>query len=123
VSISKNCFDPHYAAPEVFKGLYHMKVDEFSAGVVIYQLLNLGKYPFKLGRPAHDVEMYNRLMGQDLSFEGWEERVVESEGFQDIVEGLLHKNELKRWTAKKALKHPLFHKLKSVEEVSSDIRI
>ena len=36
---------PHYVAPEIFKGAYDLKCDNWSIGVILFTLLS-GKHPF-----------------------------------------------------------------------------
>ena len=64
---------PDFMAPEVFKNLrYDSRVDIYSLGIVIYQLLNANRYPFLPPAPQlftaeqRDMAIEQRLSGKTI---------------------------------------------------------
>ena len=43
-----------FSAPEIFNGKYTKKIDEFSAGVLMYHLLSGYAFPFNHPKTSHD---------------------------------------------------------------------
>jgi len=98
------CGSPKYLAPEVLTGVYSMKRDVWSAGVMAYELL-FGRNP--LG--PTDKEALQRLQSPDLlqsmhleanPRDGISDEVV------DLLKGLLEPEAERRLSAAEALKHP-----------------
>ena len=51
-----------FTAPEVFLSKYNRKLDEYSAGVVMYYIFSGFNFPFKISAQSSDQEQYWSLM-------------------------------------------------------------
>ena len=99
-----------YVAPEVLKGIYDYRCDNWSLGVILYVLLT-GNPPF-FG--SNNNEIFKKVIEGNYSLEGREFKNV-SNSAKDLISKLMCFNVNKRWTTKKALKHSWF-KIKNLEE-------
>ncbi|KHN01069.1 Phosphoenolpyruvate carboxylase kinase 1 [Glycine soja] len=95
---------PHYVAPEVLAGRdYNEKVDVWSAGVVLYQML-AGFLPFRGDSP---VEIFEAVLRANLRFPT---RVFcsVSPAAKDLLRRMLCKEVSRRFSAEQVLRHPWF---------------
>jgi len=91
-----------YMAPEVFSGWYDHRFDNFSIGVIIYELL-YGRHPFYIP----DVDSSQTVKGKIISCEPeFPEDDGPSFGAVNLCKGLLEKDPERRFTAMLALEHP-----------------
>jgi len=99
------CGTVGYVAPEILLGGknsgYQNKVDEFSAGVILYVLL-CGYEPF-YGETEKELIKENTKAVVHFPPEDW--KLISLEG-RDLVEKLLHRDPSKRCDAHRALQHP-----------------
>ncbi|CAK60742.1 unnamed protein product (macronuclear) [Paramecium tetraurelia] len=97
-----NCGTPGYCAPELLQNkLYDFKVDVYSAGIVLFQMLT-GQNPF-------DSDDYNKRV--KLNKQGlidWSIVNVSGDGL-DFLQSLLSRNPFHRFTAAQALNHKIFN--------------
>ena len=109
-----------YVAPEVLKGHYREKCDEWSLGVIMYVLL-CGSSPFE-GLNNNEIFKKVKLGKYYPKEEDWENISDEA---KDLVSKLLEFNSDKRITAAEALNHPwLKLELKSqLTKVQMDAKI
>jgi len=97
----------HYMAPEMVKGNYDAKVDVFSIGVILYQLLT-GVHPFFVPGMDNEESVKEKILNVEppLSGDCWDAFV--SPQAKDLLRQMLQKNPKKRLTARQALDHPWF---------------
>jgi len=100
-SMSKRCGTPGYTAPEVLPSepLYGIKVDSFSAGVVLYSMI-CGRIPFE-GNDAAAV-LRNTIRCQ-VSFDGHSEFSQVSGPCKEFILQLLQKKPRNRLSAEEAV--------------------
>jgi serine/threonine protein kinase len=101
--IKDQCGTPAYIAPEILseKGYYRGTVDLWSAGVVLYAMLQ-GTTPFK----GHGMkELHDQILSSPIEFK---EDI--SEEAKSLIMGLLERDVHKRLTVSEALKHPFLAK-------------
>lgn len=94
----------HYTAPEVFDGNYDEKIDIWSCGVVMYQLLT-GKHLFVGG---DQEEIQAKINGEEIVLDN----SISSEA-RDLLEKMLNRDSGSRISAKEACKHPWISKFTS----------
>lgn len=89
-----------FTAPEVFAGKYNSKIDLWSVGVVVFQML-CGQRPFD---SSSALTLMTKISNGKYSFDakGWQNRSSASKRF---CEGLLMKDADARFTAEQALQH------------------
>ena len=104
----------YYLAPEVIKGNYNEKCDEWSLGAVMYLLLS-GNPPF-IGN--HNKEIMTKILTEKVDMKGHEWKRI-SKHAKDLILKLLERNVAKRLTAAQALEHPWLKNKRSLREVSS----
>ncbi|XP_027366470.1 phosphoenolpyruvate carboxylase kinase 1-like [Abrus precatorius] len=95
---------PHYVAPEVLAGRdYTEKVDVWSAGVILYEML-AGFPPFRGDSP---VEIFEAVLRANLRFPS---RVFcsVSPAAKDLLRRMLCKDVSRRFSAEQVLAHPWF---------------
>jgi hypothetical protein len=98
ISLKTQCGTPGYVAPEILLDQpYGKAVDMWAIGVIMYVLLG-GYPPFR-----HDDTP--SIVTEDVEFhaEYWDQV---SEDAKDLIQKLLRKDPLERWSAEEALKHP-----------------
>ncbi|TNV73494.1 hypothetical protein FGO68_gene12710 [Halteria grandinella] len=102
-----------FSAPEIFQGggnnFDAIKLDEYSVGIVLYHLLTR-TYPYKFTRHKSDQETHQALLSQEpptFSTQEWT-KLTHATEFILLIQGLLERDPSLRFTAKKALKSPLF---------------
>ena len=102
-TMDKRCGSPMYIAPEVLDrdGFYGNKVDVWSSGVVLFQLLS-GYPPFGEGSVS-EVLRAIRLREPNMHDPVWE--LISAEA-RDFVRKLLEKDPHERMSAREALLHP-----------------
>lgn len=85
---------PHYTAPEIFeKQPYTNKVDLWSVGVVLYNMIN-GTQPF-----SGDIEtIHEQVLHKEIDFSGFQ-----NEQLRNLCMNLLERDPQKRYTAYQAL--------------------
>ena len=107
---------PQYMSPEISTGVYTNKIDIWSIGVLLYEMIS-GEVPYN-GRWIKDIK--NKIESKDLPFYNkvWTKTSPE---WIDLVKSMLIVDPSKRITAKKALKHKWFKKVtyESLEEEPS----
>jgi tRNA A-37 threonylcarbamoyl transferase component Bud32 len=91
----------YYVAPEVLKSKYSASCDLWSLGVIVYAML-VGYPPYE---GANDYDITNKIMREEVSFEGKEWSIVSSQAM-DFVKRLLNRNPLTRMTVTEAETHP-----------------
>ena len=90
---------PHYVAPEVVAGgEYREKVDVWSCGVVLYELL-AGFLPFRGDSP---VEVFEAVVRANLRFPSRVFRTVSPEA-KDLIRRMLCKDVSRRFSAEQVL--------------------
>lgn len=93
----------YYVAPEVLKGKYNDKCDEWSLGVMMYIMLS--------GDPPFDGEdeptIFKLVANGQYSLEGQLFQKCSQEA-KDLLSKLLEKDAEKRYSASQALEHPWF---------------
>ena len=92
---------PLYVAPEVLKGKYDFRCDNWSLGVVTFVLL-CGSPPF-FGRNTQEI--FKKLKEGKISFAGSEWKNVSKQA-KDFISNLICLDVNKRMGSKEALKHP-----------------
>ena len=104
-TMDRRCGSPLYIAPEILDrcGCYGNKVDVWSSGVVLFELL-CGYPPFGQGTTSvREVLRAIRMDKPNKADPAWE--LVSGEA-QDFVEKLMTKNPQERPSAREALLHP-----------------
>ena len=98
-----NCGTLKYMAPEQISNMIYSKgVDIWSAGIILYMLLNNGNNPFyKFGDSREEI--INKITNKKIFFD---ENCTISEMGKNIIIKLLQKNPSYRYTARLALNHP-----------------
>jgi len=93
-----------YMAPEVFARWYDHRFDNFSIGIILYELL-CGSHPFYTPGVDDQQSVKTRIMSTDPEFmaEAWSNISPQA---IDLCTGLLEKEPAKRLTATQALEHP-----------------
>ena len=91
---------PLYVAPEVLKGKYDFRCDNWSLGVVTYVLLS-GNPPF-FGQSTQEI--FRKLTNGKISFAGPEWKNVSKQA-KDFISKLICVDVKKRMGSKQALKH------------------
>mmetsp|Transcript_6582 Transcript_6582/g.4744 ORF Transcript_6582/g.4744 Transcript_6582/m.4744 type:complete len:197 (+) Transcript_6582:394-984(+) len=91
----------YYMAPEVIKGSYNQKCDNWSIGCVVYIMLS-GWPPFN---GPTDADIFNAIKKGKYSTSGdiWDGI---SDDCKDFISKLLEMNQDKRLSTKEALEHP-----------------
>ena len=89
----------YYTAPEVFAGKYDEKVDIWSTGVMLYQLLT-GKHLFS---GSNSSEILDKIYSEDIIFDN----SISCEA-QDLLLKMLNRDSSLRIGAKEACKHSWF---------------
>jgi len=92
-----------YVAPEVIKGCYDERCDNWSLGVLMYVLLS-GNPPFEGENPR---EVFHKISLGKYSMNGLEWRNISRQA-KDLVSKLLVIDKEKRFSASQALKHEWF---------------
>ena len=87
----------YYTAPEVFEGNYDEKVDIWSCGVMLYQLIT-GRHLF-YGKDTEEVQ--SKINNEEIIFDN----SISSEA-RDLLEKMLVRDSSSRISAKQACKHP-----------------
>ncbi|CAD8111555.1 unnamed protein product [Paramecium sonneborni] len=97
-----NCGTPGYCAPELLQNkLYDYKVDIYSVGIVLYQMLT--------GENPYNSEDHNqRVKLNKQGFIDWS-LVNISDDALDFLQSLLARNPFHRFTASQALNHRIFN--------------
>lgn len=94
----------HYMAPEMIRGEYDEKVDLFSIGVILYQLLT-GKHPFYDPQTDDEKSVRAKISAPEpVDFPAVEWDSVTAEALE-LTRKLLEKNPKKRLSAEQALQH------------------
>jgi len=96
-----------YMAPEVFAGWYDHRFDNFSIGVILYELL-FGKHPFY----TPDVDCQQSVKANILAAcPAFPTDLPSAPSFAavNLCKGLLEKDPERRFTTALALEHPWFH--------------
>ncbi|CAD8121751.1 unnamed protein product [Paramecium sonneborni] len=100
-----NCGTPGYCAPELLQNkLYDFKVDIYSAGIVLFQMLT-GENPFN----SDDYNQRVKLNKQGLI--DWSLVNLNGDAL-DFLQSLLTRNPFHRFTASQALNHKIFNQEK-----------
>ncbi|BDA51500.1 probable calcium/calmodulin-dependent protein kinase type I [Coccomyxa sp. Obi] len=96
---------PAFMAPEVFKRQRGMESDQWSLGMVMYQMLS-GRLPF-WGPDPHPspFRVMAAILKDEVRFDGPEWRNVSETG-RDFVRRLLERDPAIRMSAEQALAHP-----------------
>ena len=108
----------YYTAPEVFAGNYDEKVDIWSSGVMLYQLLT-GKHLFS---GSNSEEIRDKIYSEDIVLDN----SISCEA-RDLLEKMLNRDSSLRIGAKEACKHSWFstnfteQNVEVLEEFSDDI--
>lgn len=106
-----------YVAPEVLSGNYNEKVDEWSAGIVLYTMLT-GYPPFQSKNPKELLKMIKSgVYNKDINEYG-----ILSKDAKDLISALLTLDPNARITAQEALDHPWISK-KSKKSDKNKVKI
>jgi calcium-dependent protein kinase len=111
---------PNYIAPEVLKGVYNEKVDEWSCGVILYTLL-VHYRPFG-GSNSQEIYENIKLGTYNINSRSWK---TVSDEVKHLLKRLLDKDSRERITAREALSHEWiikFMDLMNCEELNSPTR-
>lgn len=96
---------PYYIAPEIFQAEgYDHRCDLWSAGILLYNMLSQGQFPFKGNRAE---EIFQNIKKQPLLFDGLIWNSI-SDSAKDLIRKLLVKCPDARIDILEALKHPFF---------------
>ena len=100
----ENCGTLKYMAPEQISNMIYSKgVDIWSAGIILYMLLNNGNNPFyNLGDSREEI--INKITNKKITFD---ENCTISEMGKNIIIKLLQKNPSYRYTARLCFKSSL----------------
>ena len=93
------CGTPRYAAPETGEESYDAKAaDVWSCGVTLYVML-LAEFPW--GAASMECPIYRSyILKDELNFK-WPEKL--SSHLQQLLQGMLHPDPIKRWTVEQVL--------------------
>ena len=98
------CGTPQYIAPEVYSSDsgdgYGTKADMWSAGILLYFILS-GTHAFS---EDNIYSVKEKILQGGLEFSGRVWKYI-SDGVKSLIQGLLHINPAKRWSAARALKY------------------
>ena len=101
----ENCGTLVYMAPELIKNIkYTKQIDVWSAGIILYMLLMKGKNPFYNKGDTKDT-IINNIMNNNLIFVNESINPISEMG-KDLINKLLKKNPLYRYTIRTALEPP-----------------
>jgi len=96
-----------YMAPEVFGGWYDHRYDNFSIGVIMYEML-CGKHPFCTPDAITAEQVKERILAEgELDFPDQNFGTISPDAIS-LCKGLLKKKPEERLSAKDALDHPWF---------------
>ena len=103
----ENCGTLVYMAPELLNNIKYTKgVDVWSVGIILYMLLMKGKNPFYNKGDSRDTIIKNiRNNNVIFSFDNDNLNQISKMG-KDLINKLLKKNPLYRYTIRSALEHP-----------------
>ncbi|KAK9813845.1 hypothetical protein WJX73_001529 [Symbiochloris irregularis] len=97
---------PVYMAPEVIMQEYGQEADEWSVGVLMYQLLT-GSLPFWDSVQKLTLQqVWQAILVKRVDLDSPTVQNMMSEGARDLLKGLLRRNPRHRMTASAALEHP-----------------
>ncbi|OMJ73762.1 hypothetical protein SteCoe_27471 [Stentor coeruleus] len=111
--INLNKISYTYAAPELLKGEFDEKVDIWSCGILLYDLL-VGRLPFPSKTKTGIV---NCILHGDLDFTNSMFTSL-SYNAQDLIKNMLNLDPLKRPTAQQNLLHPMLNASKNKISIS-----
>ena len=103
----ENCGTLVYMAPELIKNIkYTKQIDVWSVGIILYMLLMKGKNPFYNKGDARE-KIINNIMNNNVAFTGENKSINPiSKMGKHLINKLLKKNPLYRYSIKTALEHP-----------------
>ena len=103
----ENCGTLVYMAPELLNNIKYTKgVDVWSVGIILYMLLMKGKNPFYNKGDSREIIIKNiRNNNVIFSFDNDNLNQISKMG-KDLINKLLKKNPLYRYTIRSALEHP-----------------
>ena len=103
----ENCGTLVYMAPELIKNIkYTKQIDVWSVGIILYMLLMKGKNPFYNKGDARE-KIINNIINNNVAFTGENKSINPiSKMGKHLINKLLKKNPLYRYSIKTALEHP-----------------
>lgn len=119
--LKTSCGSPHYAAPELVKGIAYRgnQADIWSLGVILYACLS-GMLPFDVENDASKEEALPLLLKKIQR--GRFEMVPEfSEEAKDLIRRMLQVNPQRRITLKEIWRHALLRKYDYVDNLSGGV--
>ena len=100
-----NCGTLVYMAPELIKNVkYTKQIDVWSVGIILYMLLMKGKNPFYNKEDSREI-IINKILYNNNIFINEENQSISKMG-KHLINKLLKKNPLYRYTIRTALEHP-----------------
>ena len=100
-----NCGTLVYMAPELIKNVkYTKQIDVWSVGIILYMLLMKGKNPFYNQGDTREI-IINKIMNNNNIFVNENINQISKMG-KHLINKLLKKNPLYRYTIRTALEHP-----------------
>jgi len=113
-SMRMRCGSPGYVAPEILEDhQYGVKVDVFSAGVILYTIL-VGYPPFR-GSNVKEILKHNLECHVSFNHPRWSPI---SNAAMDLILWMTHKDPSRRCSAIQALTHPWFNRVPSAVTAS-----
>ncbi|KAM3145950.1 hypothetical protein pb186bvf_001928 [Paramecium bursaria] len=110
----------YYMAPEVFKSGFDYKVDVWSIGVILFQMLS-GDNPFHAN---NETEVISKITSGNYNFVKDIWKTISKDGI-DLVQQMLKIHPDKRVTAREALNHPWIkqheHKYRNIHTIVKHI--
>jgi len=118
--LKTSCGSPHYAAPELVKGIAYRgnQVDIWSLGVILYATLS-GTLPFDVGNSDAPKEEALPLLLKKIQRGRFDMPPGFSDEARDMIRRMLQVNPQKRITLREMWRHPLLRKYDYLDNLAS----